>query len=156
MRYSITTCICACFYTDLVNFLNNLKTELIPKSSERHKVLQTSNFTASWVTRPCLQLLTTKNTKMQHQNQSSIKQNDHSFGQCSSLKAALTLNTTVTAAHCPEVLWYDEVGAVCSREIQTYAQVQAQHITHTQPRSKSGGRSLGASEENWRVTGLRR
>lgn len=52
---------------------------------------------------------------------------------CSSLKAALTLNTTVTAAHCPEVLWYDEVGAVCSREIQTYAQVQAQHLRHTHP-----------------------
>lgn len=53
---------------------------------------------------------------MQHQNQSSIQQRDDSFGQYSSLNAASSLNTTVTAAHCPEVLWYDEVGAVSSRD----------------------------------------
>ncbi len=50
------------------NFLKQFKIEFTPKSSGRQKVLQTSNFTASWVTRPCLQLLTTKNTKMQRQN----------------------------------------------------------------------------------------
>ena len=126
MRYSITTCICACFYTDQVKFFfKQFKTELTPKSSERQTVLQTPNFTASWVTRPSLQLLTTTIRKMQHQNQSSIQPSDHSFRQYSSLNAASMSDTTVTAAHCPEVLLYDEVGAVSKTHTQTHTHTLA-------------------------------
>ena len=132
MRYSITTCICACFYTDQVTFFfKQFKTELTPKSSERQMVLQTPNFTASWVTRPSLQLLTTTIRKMQHQNQSSVQPSDHSFRQYSSLNAASTSDATVTAAHCPEVLLYDEVGAVSKTHTQTDRQTDRHTHTHT-------------------------
>ena len=131
MRYSITTCICACFYTDQVKFFfKQFKTELTPKSSERQTVLQTPNFTASWVTRPSLQLLTTTIRKMQHQNQSSIQPSDHSFRQYSSLNAASMSDTTVTAAHCPEVLLYDEVGAVSKTHTQTHTHTHTLAYRH--------------------------
>lgn len=57
---------------------------------------------------------------MQHRDQSSIQQHDRRSGQCSSLNAASTSNATVTAAHCPEVLRYDEVGAVSSKHTLTH------------------------------------
>lgn len=96
MRYSITTCICACFYTDQVRFSAFSNWSL--KSSERQMVLQTSNFTASWVTK-CV---------CSYWHQKSDDQVKVTFSDVTTASACAKCNTT--AAHCPEVLWYYDMG----------------------------------------------
>jgi len=106
------------------------------------------------VTRPCLQLLTTKiknATPKPKSVLSSIQPSDCSFCQYSSLNVASTSNSTVTAAHCPEVLWYDEVGGVSNRHTHTHAGLQAQHFIYTQTHSKSDCGSLEVHEATRRL-----
>lgn len=117
MRYSITTCICACSHTDLVHFSNYFKLIFFPK---RQKFLQTSNFTASWETRLCLQL---------GQNQRSIQQGGGA--QPPPPTPAPAWVPAAAAAPCPEVLWSDEVGPVSNRytHARTHATTQHTHLT---------------------------
>lgn len=114
MRYSITTCICTCFYTDLVYLSNYFKLILF----QRRKFLQTSNFTASRETRLCLQL-------------GRIRGASSNVAALSSPPSAPTLIPAAAAAHCPEVLWSDEVGPVSNRYTHTHTRRQ-QHNIHTQ------------------------
>lgn len=89
MRYSITTCICACFYTDLVHFSNYF----IPKD-EAFCRLPTSQLPER---RDCPQAGRSRGASSKVEAPSSHR-------------SAPPLIPAAAAAHCPEVLWSDEVG----------------------------------------------
>lgn len=108
MRYSITTCICTCFYTDLVNFSNYFKLILFQKRQKFSADFQLHSF------------LRDENGPEQRSNQQRRR--------CSR-PAAPAWVPAAAAARCPEVLWSDEVGPV-STDTHTHAGSNNIHTQH--------------------------
>lgn len=127
MRYSITTCICTCFYTDLVNFSNYFKLILFSKSIQETK--GSADFQLhSFLSDETLPAVTEDKTKRTRGSFSDMA----AAAALSSRSSAPTLIPAVAAAHCLEVLWYDEVGVVSNRDTSTYTQAGTiQHIHST-------------------------
>lgn len=106
------------FYTDLVNFFKLFQTDFFFFSKSIQETKGSADFRLhSFLSDETLPAVTEdKSTRARGAFSNAAAAAAMATATLSSRPSAPTLIPAVAAAHCPEVLWYDEVGVVSNRD----------------------------------------